>query len=121
MRYVIGAVAALLLGGSLMGQAKAADLLSGNEGTTVQLTVANLDNVIASSPVSIGGMPLDGGSAGFTTGDISGLSQENTGGVNVMMVNTGTLSSQQSVVSTSVTIGDLPEIQSLIAGATGTN
>ena len=116
MRYVIGAMTALLLGGSLMGQSVAADLLSGNENTTVQLTVANLSNVIASSPISIGAMSIDGGSAGYSTGDISGLTQENSGGISVMMVNTGTLSNQQSVVSTSAVIGDLPEIQSLVSG-----
>lgn len=117
MHNLFGAMTALLIGGAVMGQAAAADLLSGNEGNTVQLTLASLSNVIASSPTALGALSADSGAAGFATGDISGLSQENSGGINVMMVNTGTLSNQQSAVSTSAVIGDLPEIQSLVSGS----
>jgi hypothetical protein len=116
MRYLIGAMTTLLIVGALTVQSHAADLLSGNESNTVQLSLANLGNVIASSPVSLGALSVEGGAAGFATGDISGLTPENSGGINVMMVNAGTLSNQPSVVSTSAVIGDLPEIQSLISG-----
>jgi hypothetical protein len=125
-RFLIGVAAALAFTGAMAGEVEAAelggDLLSGNAANLVQLSLASLTNSIAGSPIIVDASSINGvTSAGITTGSITGLSQETTGGINVMMVNTGMLSNQQSVVSTSTAIEGLPAIESLVAGASGAN
>ncbi len=126
-RFLFGALAALAFTGAMTSEAGAAepgagDLLSGNQANLVQLSLASMTNAIAGSPVMVDASAINGAaSASLTTGSITGLSQQASGGINVMMVNTGMLSNQQSVVSTSTAIEGLPAIQSLVAGATGAN
>ena len=92
-RFLIGAMAALAFTGAMAGEAEAAepgagDLLSGNQANLVQLSLASMTNTIAGSPVIVDAGALNGAAlAGLTTGDITGLSQQASGGINVMMVN----------------------------------
>ncbi len=98
------------------------DLLSGNENNLVQLSLVNMSNAISGSSILIDAGSMNGASAAsLTTGNITGLTQETSGGINVMMVSTGALSNKQCVISTNTTIAGLPAIQSLIAGATQPN
>ncbi len=81
------------------------DLLSGNENNLVQLSLVNMSNAISGSSILIDAGSMNGASAAsLTTGNITGLTQETSGGINVMMVSTGALSNQQSVISTNTTI-----------------
>lgn len=125
-RFLIGAVAALALTGAMVGEAGAAelggDLLSGKEANLVQLSLASLTNAIAGSPIVIEGGSIGGVSAAsIVTGDVAGITQQTSGGINVMMVNTGVLSNQQALISTNTAIEGLPVLDSLIAGPTGPN
>jgi hypothetical protein len=81
----------------------------------LQLSQVAMSNVISGSPITVDGATI------LTTGSISGLSQENIGGINVMMVNTGPLSSQQNVISTNTSVTGLDLGTGAGATTTGAN
>jgi hypothetical protein len=81
----------------------------------LQVSQVAMSNVISGSPITVDGATI------LTTGSISGLSQENIGGINVMMVNTGPLSSQQNVISTNTSVTGLDLGPGAGATTTGAN
>ena len=113
---------AVLLAGAATAAELGGDLLNGHDAGLAQLSLAGMTNAITGSPIAIDASSFNGvASSAITTGSIADVSMETTGGINVMMINTGALSNQQSVISTSTTIQGLAEIHSLIAGATPAN
>lgn len=101
----------------LVGGAEVVDdiLSDGTHGDFLQVSQVSMSNVISGSPITMGG------GATIATGNISGLSQENVGGINVMMANTGVLSSQQSVISTNTSVTGLDLGAGVGAPSNGSN